>query len=116
MLPSRPRFDAGVSADHHVLDHGQTAHEANLLKIAGDAHRENLVGTVTGVVLALESDPAGGRPQKSADNVEKRRLAGTVWSDQGMNLPCRDLAGGAIQREVSAEPAADGVNAGAAQS
>src|SRR6266542_3404075 len=87
-----PEADARVHAHEHVLDRGHVGEEPDVLERAADPERRDLIGAE-----AAERDAAArhgaavGRIQTRED-VEQRRLAGSVGSN--------DRRDAAIEREV----------------
>src|SRR6516165_1426149 len=77
-----------------------------MLEVPGDAHLQNMIGSLAGVVVAVESDAAARCSKRAAENVEQRGLAGAVGTDQCMNMPRGDAAGNVVQSKISPEAAA----------
>src|SRR5439155_4977052 len=74
------------------------------LKGAGDAAPANLMRGEPGDLAALEADRAGARRQGAGDQVEDRRLARAVRSNEAEDLAWLDRERHAIDREKPAEP------------
>ena len=87
IAPQRPehhelgRFER-LDGEQAVLQHGERAEEVRDLKRAGEAERRSPVRRHAGDVAPEEPDRAGGDRQLTRDQVEERRLPGTVGPDQ----------------------------------
>ena len=64
-------------------------------------------GRLAGDVLAVEDDPAGGRPVEAGQAVEERRLAGAVGPDQRDDRLRRHAEGDVVDRDEAAEDLRD---------
>ncbi len=82
---SRP-CPATVRADHHVLEQRHRREQRQVLERAGDAEPGDAVRRHVEQVLAVEPHRARRRLVDAADDVEHRRLAGTVRTDQAADL------------------------------
>ena len=70
-----------IGADQHVLQHGHALKGAHHLEGAADAEAADAVGLEAPEIAAGEGDGAAIRPQEAVQQVEQRRLAGAVGSD-----------------------------------
>jgi len=76
--------------DPHIVEDAEVAERAGDLEGPRDAQLGDAVGRHAGDPPALELDLAGTRRQVAGDQVEQRRFAGAVGSDNGDELPRRD--------------------------
>src|SRR3954447_23522596 len=93
-------------ADHDVLEHGQMREQAETLERARDAEARELarLNAAQWLVAPLQASLVGAG--ETADDVEQRRLARAVGSDDADNLVLGDGRGDIRQRCEPAE--ADG--------
>src|SRR5690606_32091328 len=82
---------ARESGRHDVLEHRQLWKYLRGLKDARDAKLVDLARRLAGQHGAVEYDCATGRGYPADDDVQQRRLSGTVRADDGMGLPFLDL-------------------------
>ena len=73
-----------------ALFDGNVGEYVRLLEGAHKAHAGYRVGFLSGNIAAQERHAAGRRLQKSADQIEERRLSGPVRADQRHDLPLVD--------------------------
>src|SRR5262249_26969360 len=102
-LPGRA-IGTAMLADHYGLKDREMREQANVLERAcdpagGAARRPALVERA-----AFEHDPAFVGAKHPGEQIEECGLSGTVWSDQRMNVPGRDLHIEFVEGEKSAEP------------
>ena len=77
-------------ADDDIVDHAHGLEALDHLEGAADAALATLGRRHAGDVLAIEPDRAFGRPHHARDQVEHRRLTGTVRTDQADDLAAAD--------------------------
>src|SRR5439155_15335551 len=75
-----------VRPDEHVFEHRHLLEEHYVLKRARDPESRDPMSRRSSQVLALEEDPAVVRAIQAGDEVEERRLPGTVRPDQPDDL------------------------------
>jgi hypothetical protein len=68
-----------------VLEHAHAVEDVRNLEAAAQAHACDLVGRLAGDILAVQENATGGHRVKPRHQVIKRRLAGAIGSDDGMN-------------------------------
>src|SRR3954452_10935082 len=99
LLQSRPvaeqlkeevRVHRKGAARHDIVERAHTAEQRYILEGTRDAAMRRLVRTHFRTRLALESDAALLRLVEAIDDVEHRRLAGAIRSDDGANLTLAD--------------------------
>src|SRR5579859_2625671 len=81
----------GVGADHDVVQRGHVGEEPDVLEGAGQAQAGDLVGPAAGQVDTGEAGLALGRLIHVGEDVERRRLARPVRTDQGEDLALVDV-------------------------
>jgi hypothetical protein len=96
-----------MCADEHVLVHGHGREELDVLERARDSPPDDTVRRRAQQALAVEGDLSGVRPVEPRDQVEERRLAGAVRSDQPGDLAGVDRERDVVDRHHPAETAAD---------
>ncbi len=95
---------AAVHADHHVVEDAQSAPEGEVLERAADADAGDLVRRrAPAAICVLEGDRALGRVVDPADDVEHRRLAGAVRTDDRADVAGPHLEGDAVERDDPSE-------------
>ena len=103
---SPQRSVATVPADDRevqvVLDR-EAGEEARPLVGAGDPEARPATRGQQRAVDALDPDPAGGRPDVAGHDVEQRRLAGTVGTEDRQPLALDDIEIDAAQGEKATE-------------
>src|SRR5690606_20513629 len=92
-----------MAAEHHVVEHGRHVEEFDVLEGARDAEAGNAVRRHLRDVLALEADTAGCRLIDAAYEVEDRRLAGAVRTDDREDLALVDAEADAVDGLDAAE-------------
>jgi hypothetical protein len=68
-----------------VVDHGKVAEQPDVLERAGDPEPGDPVRRRPGDVATVEPDRAGRRPEEPGQDMEQRRLARAVRSDDAMD-------------------------------
>src|SRR5262249_14992918 len=103
----RCRLHMGVPTNKDVLDHGRMAEYREVLE--RPPHTEPGIGgrLLARHIAAVEAHFAPGRPQYAADDIEQRRLAGPVGSDQAADLAAIDDEVDVDQRLQAAEMLGD---------
>ena len=86
----------------HAIERGQHAHE---LECPGEAQPGDLVGRQPVDGLSRQPDGAGIRLQGAGEEIERRRLARTVRSDQADDLGFADRHRQSVHGHEAAEPA-----------
>ena len=61
----------------------------------------------TGQWLALQEDAPGVRLKQTRDEIEQRRLAGAIGSDQAKDVACVDGEGDGVRHDDAAEALGD---------
>jgi hypothetical protein len=74
-----------------ILEHGQLREDVGALERTAEPHAAGVMRLHPGNVAAVEPHPAAIRPQMPGDQVEQRRFAGAIGSDDGGDLPGLDL-------------------------
>jgi hypothetical protein len=92
-----------MAADQQVLQHRGVLEELDVLEGAGDAVARHHMRRHARNHLALEAHLARGRPVERGDQVEDRRLAGAIGSDQREHLVGPDLEGHVVHGQQAAE-------------
>ena len=85
------RLDRGgraveIAGDADVVEDGEGAEEANVLKRAGDAELDDLIDTQSGNGAAVKRDGALGGLVDAGDEIEDGGLAGAVGADEADEL------------------------------
>src|SRR6185369_1942678 len=75
-----------VTGRHDVIEHRHTRKQANVLERSRDTTRRYLVRTQTIDALPVEMNRPRSRLINSREQVEDRRLARAVWSDESVDL------------------------------
>src|ERR1700761_4548125 len=75
-----------VPAESQVLQQRSIREQLDVLEGTRDAKTGDPVRRNLGDVLVLKDQPSGGRRVDAADQVEDRRLAGAVGTDDGEHL------------------------------
>jgi hypothetical protein len=81
-----------------VLEDGHAREDTPSLGRLREPEVHDLVRRHPADLAALETDRASRRPRTAADSHHQRRLAGAVGTDDGRNLPLRDVEVDALQR------------------
>jgi hypothetical protein len=71
-----------VAGDADVVEDGQRTEEADVLKRARDAERDDFVDAQAGEVAAVKGDGAFGRRVNAGDEIEHGGLARTVGANE----------------------------------
>src|SRR6185437_12244540 len=100
--------DLGGNAD--VLEHGEFGENLGNLESPGHPERDALMRRQSGDVAAVEADGAGGRREKSADQVEEGGLAGAVRPDDRAQFALRHIERNLAHRDEIAEALGDVVD------
>ena len=102
--PPERRVCAPVLAEHHVLEHGHVAEQADVLEGPGDPERRAPVRPEPPERSLQEADFPGIGRHHPGEQIEQRRLAGPVGADDRVYapLPHRDID--IAQRMETAEP------------
>ena len=98
-----PRLPLQLVGMGDVFEHGEAAEQQVELESPHHPQPGDTVGTHSGDVLALKVNLSGGRFEKSRDEVEQRRLAGTVRPDDAEDFPFLDVKVEPIDRVHAAE-------------
>ena len=86
-----------MRTDHHVLEQRHAGEQRQVLEGAGDAVAGDAVRRHAEQVVALEEHPALGRLIDPADDVEHRRLARAVRTDEATDLAFVDGEAEAVE-------------------
>jgi hypothetical protein len=102
----RPPSGAVTCADasEDVLEHRQLAEGSNDLEGPADPATCDVGGSTSVEPLAIKSDLPRRRRKDRGQEVEERRLAGPIGSDDANDLAARDVKVDAVDRRQSAEP------------
>src|SRR5262249_48737795 len=100
----RPQSGAVTCADasEDVLEHRQLAEGADDLEGPADSAACDVGGSTSVEPLAVESDLPRRRRKDRGQEVEERRLAGPIGSDDPYDLAARDVQVDAVDRRQSA--------------
>jgi len=99
----RARGAVEIRGGADIVEHAETAKETDVLKGAGNPARGNLAGAQTGQIATGETHCAFGRLIDARDQVEDRRFAGTVRSDQSAEFSFVDDEIERVDRAESTE-------------
>src|SRR5688572_24443158 len=75
-----------VAGCQHIVEHGHAREKANVLKRARDSVRGDFIRTFAIDALPFEMNFSGGRLVDAGQQIENRRLACAVWSDESVDL------------------------------
>ena len=100
---SRPRMPRHT--DHHVLDYGHVSEQLQRLKRPHDSLPRGHVHGSDFRVRAINIDAPAVSSVRSGDNIDQRRLAGTVRPDESVNRSGGDAHAHIGQRDETAERA-----------
>jgi glyoxylase-like metal-dependent hydrolase (beta-lactamase superfamily II) len=98
---------AGCTADEHVLEHGHAREEGDVLERPSDAAPHDRMSGQPKEILTVVQDTTRVRLVQSGDDVERRRLACAVWSDQAEDLTLGHLEGDVVEGNDAPESAGD---------
>ena len=90
-------FHVQVPADHDVFHGIHVVEEFDVLKCPGNAHAGNLVRFLAPDVSIFEKDLALVGFVDTVDTVEQGGFAGTVGTDNGVDLAFFDLKGDVVE-------------------
>ena len=96
--------NAVAETETDIVKHAHLAEQADILKRAGNAELVDLNRRLAVEADPVERDGARGGLVNAGQHVEDRRLAGTVRSDQTVQLPLFNGEIEAVDRLESAEP------------
>src|SRR4029077_5793419 len=88
-----------------VLEGGEIREDVAALERASDAEMRQSMRRLAGHGNAGEGDRPGGRCELAGEQVDQRRLARAVGSDDGVNLPSQELERNVVDRHDAAESA-----------
>jgi hypothetical protein len=91
-------------ADHDRFQHGEMREQADVLERARDTPDRALRGPRIVDWLAFEHDAPGIGGQHAGDEIEKRRLAGAVGTDQRMDVAAGHVHAHLVEGVEAAEP------------
>ena len=91
-----------------VLRDRQVGRHRRVLEHRGETACEGVAGTVHGGRLAVDADRSGIGAQHPGEDLDERRLAGTVGAEQGVHLAGRDRQVDGAQGDDRAERLGDG--------
>jgi hypothetical protein len=100
-----------VGAEHHVLRDRHGAEQRQVLEGTADAERGNAVPRRLQQRATVEQDRTLVARINATQNIEQRRLAGTVRSDEAQDLAAPNVEGNALQCHDAAETHRDTLNA-----
>src|SRR5712671_1427016 len=101
------RLRAAVPADHHVLEGRKVGEQADVLEGARNSRPRDLIGPQPADVASIEQKKSLVRRVDSGEQIEQRRLAGAVRTDEAVDLGARDRKGNAVERVDAAEALRD---------
>src|SRR5688500_4090186 len=99
----RPVSDTGMLSDEEVLEHGQTAHQTDVLERAADTELDPAVRGKKRDVLAAVRHAGGVGLVETHDAVEQCGLARAVGPDETDDLPFGNVDVHAFQGDQAAE-------------
>ena len=99
----QPKAARHLDGDLQIFPDRQLRKHFGDLKGAGDAAPHPARRQQTGNVFAIENDLTGGLPEKAADQVEERRLAGAVRADHGAQFAGFDRHRDVVDGDQAAE-------------
>ena len=94
-------------ADQHVVEHGHVREQADRLEGAGDPARDDGVGPQPDQARPCERDPTGVGPHEAGHDVEERRLARAVGTDETDDGAARNDEVDAVEGDDAAEGLGD---------
>ena len=98
---ARPR--ARMSAERDVVEQAHVRAQLDVLERARHAEPRDVPLRLPGHVVAEELHAAGGHRQRAGDEVEHRRLAGAVGTDQADDLARAHVEADVVDRDQAAE-------------
>jgi hypothetical protein len=108
-----------IAAHLEILGDTHGAEHVALLGHEREAEPADLRRSLAGDILVLEQDMAGARPQQAGDQLEQRRLACAIGSDERHDLAGLDVQVGTLDDvlggRISAAEAGDPKQAHAAR-
>jgi len=108
--PLREGAHLRVGPDEQVFEHRHVLEEHDVLEGARDSQSHDPVRRRPNQVLAVEEDAAAVRAIQPRDQIEERRLSGTVRPDQPDDLSFLHRKRDVGQRDDAAEPPRDLLN------
>jgi hypothetical protein len=102
-VAATPATATKFEGDLDILQHAQRGEGLWNLESAGNAHVAADVGLEPGDIVAIEADASGRRRQRTGDDVEERRLAGAVWTNETERLVAIGFEGYAVEHNKAAE-------------
>ena len=102
-VAAAPATTAELEGNLDVLKYAQGGEGLWNLESAGNAHATADVRLKPGDIAPIEADAAGRRRQRARDDVEERRLAGAVWTDEAERLVAICFEGYAVEHNKAAE-------------
>src|SRR5258706_2798511 len=94
---------APLDRDHHVVEDGQVAEQANVLECPTDPQPGDAVGRCARHVLAIESDGPARWPEEPGQEVEQRRLARAVRPDDAVDRQRSEIERVVVEGSQAAE-------------
>src|SRR5690606_11682971 len=104
------RMRAHVTPDHHVLDRTEVGKQADVLKRSSQPHLRNFVRLQPCELMPHEVGSAHFRLIEAGEHVEERGLAGTVGTDQAVDVALADAEAHVRQGLQTTESFADAVH------
>ena len=101
-MPSRE-----LAIEEHVVVHGQTRHEREVLEDGVDAERARVRHRLELHLLAVDEDPAGVGLVKAGQDLDQGRFPGAVVADQTEHLAVPETERDVLERRHDAEALAD---------
>ena len=114
----RPRpFQQSAAVDHaeparqvaeqQILGHREFGRQMQLLVDDGDSRRKRRARPGKALRFAAEADDSSLRPLDAGEDLQQRRLAGTVLAHEPVNFTTAHLERGAVERDDARETHAD---------
>src|SRR6516225_1844853 len=99
---------AAMLPDHNVFQRAQVGHQADILEAASDAMADAPPRGSGGDIGAVEHDPPGIDREHAGDQIEDRRLAGPVRTDERRAHAAPDCETQILDHAQAAETLAEG--------
>jgi hypothetical protein len=98
-----------VAANQHIVQGGEFAKQANILKRTGNPAAGNLVGPKLGNHLVLKPQFAATGGNHAGDQVKQRSFASAVGTNQPKNFSLLDFKGNLVDSNQTTESAGEGM-------
>ena len=93
----------GLRRQCHIVCSSEIQQQRGDLERTREAECAAAISRQIGDIAAAEQNAAGMRGQVPGELTDQRGLAGTVWTDDGVQFACRDVERDVIRRDDAAE-------------